>query len=62
MIIHPSERAAMSKGRKPTGAKDFQWCEEEMDFPQRFGVRFVRGGEVFEVRDEDDVPLNDPTK
>ena len=52
----------MSKGRKPTGAKDFQWREEELDFPQRFGIRVVRGGEVFEVRDEDDVPLNDPTK
>lgn len=52
----------MTKGRKPTGRKDFQWREEELDFPQRFGVRCVRGGEVFEVRDEDDVPLNDPTR
>ena len=26
------------------------------------GVQFVRGAEVFEIRDEDDVPLNDYTR
>ena len=24
------------------------------------GVKYVRGGEVFEMRDEENVPLNDP--
>lgn len=56
------ERALMAKGRKPNRGRDFQWSEEELDFPERFGVAYVRGGEVFEVRDEDDVVLNDPSK
>lgn len=26
------------------------------------GVQYIRGGEIFEVRDEDNVIINDPTK
>jgi hypothetical protein len=42
--------------------EEFQWQEETLDFPARYGVRHVRGAEVFEVRDESDVILNDPTR
>ena len=27
----------LAKGRKPRGTKDFQWQEESLDFPQRYG-------------------------
>lgn len=52
----------LSQGRRPRSQRDFQWMEESLDFPQRYGVKYVRGGEIFEVRDEDDVVLNDPTR
>ncbi len=57
-----SERVILSKGKRPQSKRDFQWKEENLDFPVRYGVKYVRGGEIFEVRDEDNVILNDPTK
>jgi len=57
-----SERVEMAKGQKPHKRRDFQWAEEPLDFPSRYGVKYVRGAEVFEYRDEDGVLLNDPTK
>ena len=47
---------------KPRKRRDFQVKEEELDFPRRYGVRFIRGAEIFEIRDESDVILNDPTR
>jgi intron-binding protein aquarius len=35
--------------------------EEDSTFPQRFGVRYVRGCMVLEMRDEAGVLLNDPS-
>ena len=57
-----NERAELTKGRRPRSKKDFSWQEENLDFPQRYGVRYVRGGEVFEYLDEENIVLNDPTK
>lgn len=56
------ERAMLSKGRKVGKRRDFQWAEEDLDFPSRYGVQYIRGGEVFEVLDEDGVALNDMSK
>ena len=36
--------------------------EESLDFPARYGVRIVRGAEIFEIRDEEGVVLNDMTR
>lgn len=36
--------------------------EEWFDFARIFGVKHVRGGELFELRDEANVVLNDPTR
>lgn len=36
--------------------------EELFDFARTFGVKCVRGGELFEFRDEANVVLNDPTR
>jgi hypothetical protein len=36
--------------------------EEVFDFARTFGVKYVRGGELFELRDEANVVLNDPTR
>ncbi len=35
--------------------------EEDTTFPQRFGVRYVRGCMVLEMRDEAGTLLNDPS-
>jgi len=43
-----------------TGAPKQLPDEEDITFPQRFGVQFVRGCEVLEVRDEGGNLLNDP--
>jgi intron-binding protein aquarius len=56
------ERTSIARGQKPKQTRDFNWVEEDFDFPETFGVQYVRGGEIFEVRDEDDVVLNDFTK
>eukprot|EP01041_Mallomonas_annulata_P008643 gene8643-17828_t len=56
---YASERALLSKGRKTGKRRDFQWAEEDLDFPSRYGVQYIRGGEVFELKDEDNVVLND---
>jgi hypothetical protein len=37
-------------------------AEEVFDFARTFGVKYVRGGELFELRDEANVVLNDPTR
>lgn len=57
-----AERSEMSAGQKPRKRKDFQWKEADMDFPSQFGVKFVRAGEIFEVRDEDNNIVTDPSK
>lgn len=31
------ERRDLAKGLKPRGNRDFQWVEDEMDFPQTYG-------------------------
>lgn len=36
--------------------------EEDMTFPVRYGIRYVRACEIFEMRDIDNVVLNDPTR
>jgi hypothetical protein len=36
--------------------------EEFFDFARTFGIKYVRGGELFELRDEANVVLNDPTR
>jgi hypothetical protein len=36
--------------------------DEILNFPEKYGVKYVRGGEIFEMRDEDGVILNDHTK
>jgi len=56
------ERALMESGRKTGRKRDFQWEEEQLDFPARYGVQYIRGGEIFEIRDEDNIILNDPTR
>ena len=56
------DRNSLARGQKPKQTRDFNWAEEDLDFPDTFGVQYVRGGEIFEVRDEDDVVLNDFTK
>jgi intron-binding protein aquarius len=56
------ERSSLARGQKPKQTRDFKWAEEDFDFPETFGVQHVRGGEIFEVRDEDGVVLNDFTK
>ena len=56
------ERQSLARGQKPQQTRDFNWAEEDFDFPETFGVQYVRGGEIFEVRDEDNVVLNDFTK
>ena len=58
-----SERQLLEKGKKPPNRKDFRWSEDDpAAFPARYGVRCVRGAEIFEVRDEDNVILNDLSK
>ncbi len=54
------ERKLLSQGKKvpPRDAEE----EEDLSFMTLFGVKYVRGGAVFEVRDEADVVLNDPTR
>ena len=69
-ISNPKIEAGNSDGqhdsiateRVPRNKREFTWVEEDDDFPKTFGVKYVRGGEIFEVRDEDDVILNDFTK
>ena len=58
-----SERQLLEKGKKPPNRKDFTWSEDDpAAFSARYGVRCVRGAEIFEVRDEDNVILNDLSK
>lgn len=57
-----NDKKSLARGQKPKKTRDFNWVEEDIDFPQTYGVQYVRGGEIFEVRDEDDVILNDFTK
>jgi hypothetical protein len=45
-----------SFGRDVDAVPVEQNAEDEL---KMFGIRYIRGGEVFEVRDEDDVVLND---
>ena len=56
-IDQPSAEAAR-------GSEDAKTKEEEnmAEFARRYGVKYVRGGEIFEVRDEEDVVLNDPSR
>lgn len=56
------ERKQLAAGKATPALKDFQWNEEQLDFMKLFGVKYVRGGTVFEFRDEADVVLNDPTR
>jgi intron-binding protein aquarius len=53
------ESARVSGGARKN-SRDSQ--AEMLDFASMFGVRYVRGGEVFEYRDEADVVLNDPSR
>ena len=58
-----SERQLLENGKKPPNRKDFTWSEDDpAAFPARYGVRCLRGAEIFEVRDEDNVILNDLSK
>lgn len=57
-----NERKDLAKGQKPKGQRDFQWSEDDLDFPSTYGIQYVRAGEIFEYRDEDDVVLNDFTR
>lgn len=56
-----AERRELAAGRKPrsTQADESAAAEDEFSFPAEYGVRYVRGAEVIEMRDEDDVVLND---
>eukprot|EP01038_Epipyxis_sp_PR26KG_P005853 gene5853-8076_t len=56
------ERKVLAQGERPRVNKDFDTTEESFDFPSLFGIKYVRGGEVFELRDEENVILNDLTK
>lgn len=52
-----------TSGDKSAGRRRQEVEEAETrDFRHTFGVRHVRGGEVFEVRDQDNVVLNDMTR
>jgi intron-binding protein aquarius len=64
-----AERRELAAGRKPRSSRVSDAAgasrsseENEFDFPAEYGVSYVRGAEVIEVRDEDDVVLNDFTK
>lgn len=32
-----SERKALAEGKKPKKNKDFQWVEDSLDFPMKYG-------------------------
>ena len=65
-IQQPSPDAAAllaeydARQRTSRGKKSAE--EEFFDFAGVFGVRHVRGGELFELRDEANVVLNDPSR
>ena len=44
------------------GTRQEEEEEETRAFRRAYGVRYVRGGEVFELRDQDNVVLNDMTR
>lgn len=54
------EKERRSKGND--GAGSLVEADEAEDFMRLFGVKHVRGGTVFEFRDDADVVLNDPTR
>lgn len=58
MQEYEKERKLLTQGKKAPKPRDFQWQEEDGDFPSVYGIKSVRGGELFEMRDEDDVVLN----
>jgi len=39
-----------------------KWMEEDETFPQRYGIVYVRGGEVYEMADEEGNLMNDPSR
>jgi hypothetical protein len=64
-IDHPQADAAaqlaeFEKSRRDSTAPLSQG--EELNFAKLFGIRHVRGGELFELRDEANVVLNDPSR
>ena len=54
------ERKDLAKGLIPR--KAYEFVDDEASFPTTYGVAYVRAGEIFEVRDEEGIVLNDFTK
>jgi len=64
LAAYEGERRDMAQGLKPQKKKNTANREEEeaATFRVKYGVRHIRGGEIFEVRDEEGVILNDLSK
>ena len=59
-----NSRGKNHKGKQNKATSDAEQSEEEefFDFARVFGVKYVRGGELFELRDEANHVLNDPSR
>lgn len=51
-----------STGGGGTGGVDDSIDDSSIDYVSLLGIKYVRGGEVFEMQDEANVVLNDPSK
>lgn len=53
------EKSLLLSGRRPKSMMDFDSnAEESLAFPAQYGIKYIRGGEIFEVRDEAGTILN----
>ena len=58
--MNPSASTSSSGGSTPGSMLESE--EALLDFKQQYGIKFIRGAEVFEMKDEQGVSLNDTMK
>jgi intron-binding protein aquarius len=61
--LFKQERSELALGRRPQKREEKGSAyENDMNFPKEFGIKYIRGAEVYEFRDEENVVLNDFTR